>query len=267
MGAPEPAPQLRARARAAAAARAHAARAGSTAFAGRAGERGAPRSVGRSGPQAGGWAGGPRALAAKMAAPARRRPHVRAAPPASLAAAAAAERSGTSSTNADGSKSTSPGSALAEADELALLHSSSDEAGLLDARAPLPRRVPRRYAAAAATAKATNRSEGDAGSPGTPPADTELSTPPRFAFEARVARIDWRALARVDVDAIISDTDVGTLEAAVENVAFGDLEAVRTRACSHGRARARTGTRARARTPTHARRESRARTLARLHAC
>lgn len=56
---------------------------------------------------------------------------------------------------------------------------------------------------------------------------TELSAPSArssaFRFEPRRARLDWRLLAAVDADRIARETDIDTLERALDTVSFGDI--------------------------------------------
>lgn len=48
---------------------------------------------------------------------------------------------------------------------------------------------------------------------------------PPFRFVAPRALIDWRALHEVDLSHVVRDTDVDALEAVLDVVAFGDIEA------------------------------------------
>ncbi|EFJ50393.1 hypothetical protein VOLCADRAFT_88956 [Volvox carteri f. nagariensis] len=52
---------------------------------------------------------------------------------------------------------------------------------------------------------------------------------PPFKFESRRARIDWRLLHGIDINAMMRDVDLDTLEKIVNIVAFGDIEAEDTR--------------------------------------
>ncbi|KAG1653769.1 hypothetical protein FOA52_006499 [Chlamydomonas sp. UWO 241] len=52
---------------------------------------------------------------------------------------------------------------------------------------------------------------------------------PPFKFEPRRSRIDWRMLHGVDINPIIRDVDLDTLERVVAVIAFGDIEAEDTR--------------------------------------
>ncbi|GAX82377.1 hypothetical protein CEUSTIGMA_g9805.t1 [Chlamydomonas eustigma] len=52
---------------------------------------------------------------------------------------------------------------------------------------------------------------------------------PAFKFESRRARIDWRLLHGVDINPIIRDVDLDTLEKVTSIIAFGDVEAEDTR--------------------------------------
>ncbi|KAJ9523881.1 hypothetical protein QJQ45_020074 [Haematococcus lacustris] len=65
------------------------------------------------------------------------------------------------------------------------------------------------------------------------PRDQLASLPPPafspFRFEVKRARIDWRLLHGVDLNAIIRDVDLDTLERIVGIIAFGDIDAEDTR--------------------------------------
>jgi zinc finger protein DZIP1 len=47
--------------------------------------------------------------------------------------------------------------------------------------------------------------------------------PPPFRFEVRRARLDWRLLAEVDAERVGRETDIDTLERALDTVCFGDI--------------------------------------------
>ena len=49
------------------------------------------------------------------------------------------------------------------------------------------------------------------------------AAPGTFKFEKRNTRLDWRLLHSLDVDRIVRETDLDTLESALETVAFGDV--------------------------------------------
>jgi hypothetical protein len=51
---------------------------------------------------------------------------------------------------------------------------------------------------------------GDASGP-----DAPSDAPPAFAFEARRARMDWRAIHAVDVDRVMRENDIDTLESVL----------------------------------------------------
>ncbi|KAL3686002.1 hypothetical protein R1sor_004024 [Riccia sorocarpa] len=57
--------------------------------------------------------------------------------------------------------------------------------------------------------------------------DPLKSTP--FVFQRRLSRIDWRKLHTIDVDKIIREADVGTLEAILDTIAFSDVQGEDTR--------------------------------------
>ncbi|KAG2493967.1 hypothetical protein HYH03_007896 [Edaphochlamys debaryana] len=65
------------------------------------------------------------------------------------------------------------------------------------------------------------------------PARDQTMTPaptfPPFKFEPRRSRIDWRLLHGVDINSMVRDVDLDTLEKIVNIVAFGDIEAEDTR--------------------------------------
>ncbi|KAL6752459.1 hypothetical protein V8C86DRAFT_2753936 [Haematococcus lacustris] len=65
------------------------------------------------------------------------------------------------------------------------------------------------------------------------PRDQLASLPPPsfspFRFEVKRARIDWRLLHGVDLNTIIRDVDLDTLERIVGIIAFGDIDAEDTR--------------------------------------
>ncbi|KAG2425377.1 hypothetical protein HXX76_013791 [Chlamydomonas incerta] len=58
---------------------------------------------------------------------------------------------------------------------------------------------------------------------------TTAPTFPPFKFEPRRARIDWRLLHGIDINSMMRDVDLDTLEKIVNIVAFGDIEAEDTR--------------------------------------
>lgn len=45
-----------------------------------------------------------------------------------------------------------------------------------------------------------------------------------FVFQKRNARIDWRSLHSIDVDRLIREVDIDTLEMALDTIAFGDIQ-------------------------------------------
>ena len=45
--------------------------------------------------------------------------------------------------------------------------------------------------------------------------DAPSDAPPAFAFEARRARMDWRAIHAVDVDRMMRENDIDTLESVL----------------------------------------------------
>ncbi|GLC59969.1 hypothetical protein PLESTB_001559200 [Pleodorina starrii] len=65
-----------------------------------------------------------------------------------------------------------------------------------------------------------------------PQRDQTMTTAPSFPpfkFEPRRSRIDWRLLHGIDINAMMRDVDLDTLEKIVNIVAFGDIEAEDTR--------------------------------------
>lgn len=44
-----------------------------------------------------------------------------------------------------------------------------------------------------------------------------------FKFEPRRARLDWRLLSAIDVDRLARETDIDSLEQALDTVTFGDV--------------------------------------------
>ncbi|KAG0563605.1 hypothetical protein KC19_8G044800 [Ceratodon purpureus] len=45
-----------------------------------------------------------------------------------------------------------------------------------------------------------------------------------FAFQKRVERIDWRSLHSIDVDRLIREVDIDTLETVLDTIVFGDIQ-------------------------------------------
>lgn len=74
--------------------------------------------------------------------------------------------------------------------------------------------------------------------------DAHQSKP--FKFEPRRARLDWRLLSAVDVDRIARETDIDTLEQALDTVAFGDVTVEDPRLLTGAIARRRAGAAGRA---------------------
>ncbi|OAE29684.1 hypothetical protein AXG93_509s1370 [Marchantia polymorpha subsp. ruderalis] len=58
--------------------------------------------------------------------------------------------------------------------------------------------------------------------------EDSLRSPP-FVFQKRLTRIDWRKLHTIDVDKIVREVDLDTLEAVVDTIAFGDIQGEDTR--------------------------------------
>lgn len=70
----------------------------------------------------------------------------------------------------------------------------------------------------------------------------DAATQQAFKFEPRRARLDWRLLSGIDVDRIARETDIDTLEQALDTVAFGDVTVEDPRLLTgEGRSRAHSG--------------------------
>ncbi|KAG0600897.1 hypothetical protein M758_11G069200 [Ceratodon purpureus] len=50
-----------------------------------------------------------------------------------------------------------------------------------------------------------------------------------FVFQKRLARIDWRTVHTIDVDRVIREVDIDTLETVLDTIAFGDIQGEDTR--------------------------------------
>ncbi|CAK9206371.1 unnamed protein product [Sphagnum troendelagicum] len=50
-----------------------------------------------------------------------------------------------------------------------------------------------------------------------------------FVFQKRLSRIDWRTIHAIDVDQVIRDIDIDTLETVLDTIAFGDIQGEDTR--------------------------------------
>ena len=51
-----------------------------------------------------------------------------------------------------------------------------------------------------------------------------MPLPPKFTFQARQGRINWRLVMNTDVDKIISTTDLGQLEQLLQNLTYANLD-------------------------------------------
>ncbi|CDW86485.1 zinc finger protein dzip1l [Stylonychia lemnae] len=51
-----------------------------------------------------------------------------------------------------------------------------------------------------------------------------LPLPPKFSFQERTGRINWRALMNTDLDKISKEVDLKTLEALLQNITFAQLD-------------------------------------------
>ena len=70
----------------------------------------------------------------------------------------------------------------------------------------------------------------------------EVARSSTFRFEPRRARLDWRLLASVDADRIARETDIDSLERALDTVSFGDIAVEDPRHLSGARPLARPAT-------------------------
>jgi hypothetical protein len=53
--------------------------------------------------------------------------------------------------------------------------------------------------------------------------EMKSSDMPAFYFQRRRGRIDWRKLDRVDLEAVVNDVDIETLQEHVDHIAFADV--------------------------------------------
>jgi hypothetical protein len=51
-----------------------------------------------------------------------------------------------------------------------------------------------------------------------------LPLPPKFEFQERVGRINWRAVLNADVDRVIKDVDLRQLEQLLQNLTYAQLD-------------------------------------------
>lgn len=56
-------------------------------------------------------------------------------------------------------------------------------------------------------------------------AETAVLAENSFYFQQRRGRIDLRSIARIDIDRVIEDVDIDTLQSHLESIAFADLNA------------------------------------------
>ena len=62
--------------------------------------------------------------------------------------------------------------------------------------------------------------------PGTEPvAETAVLAENTFYFQQRRGRLDLRSISRIDIERVIEDVDIDTLQSHLEAVAFADLDA------------------------------------------
>ena len=52
---------------------------------------------------------------------------------------------------------------------------------------------------------------------------SEAQELPAFYFKRRRGRIDWRKLDRVDLDQLVNEVDIDTLQEHVDHIAFADV--------------------------------------------
>ncbi|CAM6039461.1 unnamed protein product [Sphagnum compactum] len=76
-----------------------------------------------------------------------------------------------------------------------------------------------------------NKQDGGGGhknlqAPPPPPPTLKSSS---FVFQKRLSRIDWRTIHAIDVDQVIRDIDIDTLETVLDTIAFGDIQGEDTR--------------------------------------
>jgi hypothetical protein len=51
-----------------------------------------------------------------------------------------------------------------------------------------------------------------------------MPLPPKFEFQERVGRINWRAVLNADVDRVIKDIDLRQLEQLLQNLTYAQLD-------------------------------------------
>ena len=51
-----------------------------------------------------------------------------------------------------------------------------------------------------------------------------MPLPPKFEFQERVGRINWRAVLNADVDRVIKDVDLRQLEQLLQNLTYAQLD-------------------------------------------
>lgn len=55
-------------------------------------------------------------------------------------------------------------------------------------------------------------------------ASSLMPMPPKFAFQERVGRINWRQLMNVDLDRLTKEVDLKQLEVLLSNITFATLD-------------------------------------------
>ena len=51
-----------------------------------------------------------------------------------------------------------------------------------------------------------------------------LPLPPKFAFQERTGRLNWRALMNLDLEKLMGDIDLKSLEVLLQNLTFACLD-------------------------------------------
>ncbi len=54
----------------------------------------------------------------------------------------------------------------------------------------------------------------------------------RFAFQERHGKLDLRSISRVDIDRVIAETDIDTLQAHLANITFSRLDVGDLKRCA-----------------------------------
>ena len=51
-----------------------------------------------------------------------------------------------------------------------------------------------------------------------------MPLPPKFTFQERSGRVNWRAIMNIDVDRLARDVDLQHLEASLQNITYAKLD-------------------------------------------